>query len=232
MCGILFTLAVPPSPAHISLVSLRGPDSTKTHTVTTPAGNDLTFTSSLLSVRGAEPTAQPLVDPATGSVLCWNGEAWRIRGAPIAHSANDTREVFKVLLAAPAGNVQDVLGHIDGEFAFVFYDAVAGVCWYGRDWAGRRSLVTRMGAGTLEVASVGDGVAGCAWAEVEAGGVWCVDVDAGTSVWIAERSDGRKVLIYMPLFWVLACVNCVGDRSTMSPASTKPSRRWVVLRSR
>lgn len=195
MCGILFTLSTcpsPPSPSHVSLVSLRGPDSTETYTVARGSKN-LTFTSSLLSVRGTDPTPQPLVDPSTGSVLCWNGEAWCIRGAPIAHSANDTREVFEVLLAAPGGNVQDVLRDVEGEFSFVFYDARAGVCWFGRDWAGRRSLVMRTSSDGLEVASVGDGIGGSPWNEVEAGGVWKIDVEKDVSTWVTERLNGNQV---------------------------------------
>ena len=205
MCGILFALsscpAYSPSPSHVALISLRGPDCTRTHKVTL-GSKTLTFTSSLLSVRGSQPTPQPLVDPGTGSVLCWNGEAWRLHGRPIAAGASDTREVFDTLLSAPEGRVDEVLGHVEGEFAFVFYDAPTGVCWYGRDWAGRRSLVarTRRDGALLEVASTGDdsgaGAGGSeAWEEVEAGGgVQRVDVTSGHQVWVTgTRKAGEKV---------------------------------------
>ncbi|KAF8538739.1 asparagine synthase-domain-containing protein [Trichophaea hybrida] len=195
MCGILFTLSsssAPPSPSHISLISLRGPDSTRTHTIISGC-NTLTFTSSLLSVRGSQPTPQPLVDPSTGSVLCWNGEAWRISGVPIASCANDTCEIFKVLLSAPEGRVKDVLSTIEGEFAFVFYDAPTRMCWFGRDWAGRRSLVKRRRGSAFEVASVGDGVGEEPWEEVEAGGVWRVDVGSGEEAWITKRTNGDEI---------------------------------------
>jgi asparagine synthetase B (glutamine-hydrolysing) len=195
MCGILFTLSSSPSPpsqSHISLISLRGPDSTRTHTVIS-GRNTITFTFSLLSVRGSQPTPQPLIDPSTGSVLCWNGEAWRIRGVPITSCASDTREVFKVLLSAPGGKVEGVLGAVEGEFAFVFYDAPTGMCWYGRDWAGRRSLVRRRRGSALEVASVGDEVRKESWEEVEAGGVWRVDVGSGKEAWITKCVNGDEV---------------------------------------
>jgi asparagine synthetase B (glutamine-hydrolysing) len=193
MCGILFTLsasaASSPPISHVALISHRGPDAIRTHTVTAHT-KTLTFTSSLLSVRGTEPTPQPLIDAATDSVLCWNGEAWRINGSPLAEGANDTREVFEVLLNAPEGKVQDVIGTIEGEFAFVFWDG-RGTVWFGRDWAGRRSLVVRRDEEGMEIASVGDGEEG--WEEVHAGGVGRVNAESGEETWVTQRSTGEEV---------------------------------------
>lgn len=192
MCGILFTRSPttsPPSQAHVDRISRRGPDLTSTHNVTTTTST-LTFTSSLLSLRGSVPTPQPAIDASTSSALCWNGEAWRINGIPIAPGVNDTTQVFAQLLAAD-GAVENILGKIEGEFAFVFYDAVRAKVWYGREWAGRRSLVRRMGAdGGMQVASVGDEEG--EWEEVDAGGVWCLDVESGEEVWIDTIRDGER----------------------------------------
>jgi len=190
MCGILFSLSSgPPSlPAdHIALISHRGPDSTRTRTLH-HNGRTLSFTSSLLSVRGSTPIPQPLEDPATGSVLCWNGEAWRISGTPLAPGENDTLAMFNLLLTRGVDGVRDV----EGEFAFVFYDAALGICWFGRDWAGRRSLVLRRENGDgLMVASVGDGMGG--WDEVETGGVWMFDVVSGEMIWRTIGEDAEIV---------------------------------------
>ena len=124
-------------------------------------------------------------------MLCWNGEAWRIRGAEIEEGEGDTREVFEVLLKAPDGRIDEVLGAVDGEFAFVFYDAPRGVCWFGRDWVGRRSMVVKGGGGEIRVASVGDGEVG--WSEVDAGGVWRVEIESGDQRWVVKRADGSDV---------------------------------------
>jgi asparagine synthetase B (glutamine-hydrolysing) len=96
--------------------------------------------------------------------------------------------VFDLLLARGIEGIRD----IEGEFAFVFYDAPLGVCWFGRDWAGRRSLVLRKaGEGGVVVASVGDGEGD--WEEVETGGVWRVDVVSGEMVWRTSGEDAEKV---------------------------------------
>jgi len=190
MCGILFSLSsVPLSPSarHVALISQRGPDSTLTRTFQQNR-QTLSFTSSLLSVRGSAPVPQPLEDPATGSVLCWNGEAWRISGVPLAPGGSDTLAVFDLLLTRGIEGIRD----IEGEFAFVFYDAPLGVCWFGRDWAGRRSMVLRKaGEGCVAVASVGDGEGD--WEEVETGGVWRVDVGSGEMIWRTSGESAEKV---------------------------------------
>jgi len=98
--------------------------------------------------------------------------------------------VNKLLLSAPQGKLEEVVGSVDGEFAFVFFDGARGRVWYGRDWCGRRSLVLRRVEGRLEIASVGDGKGG--WVEVEAGGLGWVDVDTGEEGWVQTRDDGSE----------------------------------------
>ncbi|KAI5852026.1 asparagine synthase-domain-containing protein [Tricharina praecox] len=189
MCGILYSISsAPRSPSadHIALISHRGPDAIRTRVVHRN-GRTQSFTSSLLSVRGSTPIPQPLEDPTTGSVLCWNGEAWRITGVPLPPGENDTLAVFELLLARGI----DGLRELEGEFAFVFYDAPLGVCWFGRDWAGRRSLVMRREEDTLMVASVGDDKGG--WEEIETGGVWRSDVVSGEMIWHTLGKDAEML---------------------------------------
>ncbi|KAJ5183698.1 hypothetical protein N7492_001314 [Penicillium capsulatum] len=161
MCGIFFSLSTKPtSPTHETskLLEQRGPDSCRTHTVCREAKTQnggsqdityhLTFISTVLSLRGDHVFHQPLVDPTTDSVLCWNGEAWKIAGQPVA--GNDTAHVFDLLLQATgrkydrqsvAHNIAKAVGSISGPFAFVFYHAPTAQLFFSRDCLGRRSLL-------------------------------------------------------------------------------------------
>ena len=145
MCGIFCAIS---AKQHVklnaeasALLARRGPDALKTHSVTVQASErtwHLTFTSSVLSLRGDQVQEQPLIDLKTGSVLCWNGEAWSFQDVPIMQ--NDTRAVFTELLNG-SESVLDVFGVVKGPFAFVFYDASARILYFGRDVLGRRSLL-------------------------------------------------------------------------------------------
>lgn len=216
MCGILFAVspvgAVAPLEASTpltALISRRGPDSTHTHTATFKSYS-LTFTSSVLSLRGAHVIPQPLVDPSTGSVLCWNGEAWRIGNDALLPGANDGEQVFKLLLAAGAGKeLKDALESVAGPYALVYYDAVAGRVWFGRDALGRRSLLYRgLGVGLEKgfvIASVGDGSKEAGWKEVEADGLRYLDlVTGGRAGWVPfmweddAAAEGRREFMVNP----------------------------------
>lgn len=106
---------------------------------------------------------------------------------------NDGEEVFKLLLTA--GRVQSVLEGIAGPYAFVYFDAVGGRVWFGRDAVGRRSLLCRYGErweDGVVVASVGDGDKGVAWKEVEADGVRFLDLEKGGDVgWVPFMWEGE-----------------------------------------
>ncbi|KEF56405.1 uncharacterized protein A1O9_07986 [Exophiala aquamarina CBS 119918] len=151
MCGIFLSVAkarprLPDDEAVISLKA-RGPDSYKVFQVDlAPHDLHLTLASSVLALRGDAVQEQPLVDQATGCILCWNGEAWKIHGKSVL--ANDSSEVFSLLLSASTSsehessqNISSVLSSIDGPFAFVFYNALTSTIYYGRDKLGRRSLL-------------------------------------------------------------------------------------------
>ncbi|KAL2200758.1 asparagine synthase-domain-containing protein [Corynascus similis CBS 632.67] len=143
----------------------------------------LRFTSTVLALRGDHVARQPLLaEPAgSGSVLCWNGEAWRLGGERVR--GNDGEAILARLMmtagaagAGPGGErvdaVLDVLRDIEGPFAFVFYDAVAGTVFFGRDRLGRQSLLLAPTSdGGLELCSIA-GAADQGWQEVEADGVY------------------------------------------------------------
>lgn len=152
MCGIFCRLS---AHAHARLdvkdeerLRARGPDALHTHTATFQSESRrlcLTFVSSVLALRGDSIVPQPIVDDLTGSVFCWNGEAWSYDNANI--SENDTNVISTRLFNAikqELGSEQailDVLSKITGPYAFVFYDAKASIVYFGRDVFGRRSLL-------------------------------------------------------------------------------------------
>ena len=168
MCGIHVTVAasslVRPDDAVMQLLMDRGPDSIQQLEVTANAsdGNNifgaaqhyhLVFSSSVLSLRGDHTAVQPFQDRTTGSVLCWNGEAWKIGQRCV--SGNDGEVLFGLLNQHGPSAARDqedvrlrikyvtaVLGRIRGPYAFVYYDALIGKVFYGRDCLGRRSLLS------------------------------------------------------------------------------------------
>ena len=133
----------------------------------------LSFTSTVLALRGDHVEYQPFVDPQSGSVLCWNGEAWRIESEPI--SGNDGQRVFELLIKASSQNLSSnsntiilkVLRSISGPFAFVFFDKIHNQIYFGRDRLGRRSLLynTEFHPGCMEFASTAD-LESTSWREV------------------------------------------------------------------
>lgn len=169
MCGIFFSIAknrpcLPDSETVIALQA-RGPDSYRVlnATVSRPSIDTvyLTFVSSVLALRGNAIQQQPLYDSDSGSILCWNGEAWKINGVAVA--GNDSARVFDRLLEASHSSegvaherICEVLTQISGPFAFVFFNAPTATVYYGRDRLGRRSLlVDRSHDQSLTLSSIG-----------------------------------------------------------------------------
>lgn len=166
------------------LLSKRGPDhmGEETAKITTRDGIPyfVSFTSSVLALRGGLVTAQPFKDPQSGSILCWNGEAWRLATEPVV--GNDGRIIFDALLEASSSQlstvesvtaVLKVLRSISGPFAFVFLDKFHGVLYFGRDRLGRRSLLYNTDGlpDSMEFSSCGDLTNGD-WKEVDADGIY------------------------------------------------------------
>jgi hypothetical protein len=196
MCGIFFSLSrtghVTPDTSTQRLLQNRGPDSTGQHQTIIESSTErastrlhATFLSTVLALRGNDIVEQPLRDDATASVLCWNGEAWSIAGHAV--DGNDSRLVFTKLLHACTGprdasarRVIELLSVVRGPYALVFYDAFHKRIYYGRDCLGRRSLLQKSTPdGTLVLSSVCDNASGESWAEVEADGIYIVDVELG-----------------------------------------------------
>lgn len=200
MCGIFCSIScngfISPDSATKQLLQNRGPDSTGQHQVVVHAtghaniGTSSTlhacFLSTVLSLRGTSIVSQPLQDEATGSTLCWNGEAWSIGEALV--TGNDSQLIFDKLLAILSNMesretateaVTRLLSSIRGPYAFVFYDASHKLLCYGRDCLGRRSLLRKsMPDDTLILSSVCDNASGESWTEVEADGIYFADLSS------------------------------------------------------
>ncbi|KAH7063328.1 asparagine synthase-domain-containing protein [Macrophomina phaseolina] len=193
MCGIFASLShhqhVHPDRGTAQFLDNRGPDCSQTieRTINTSARVHALFRSTVLALRGSSLVAQPLLDKASGSILCWNGEAWAIDNQPV--TGNDSQAVFDLLQDAcgrvpsdPSCAVTQCISRIRGPYAFVFYDAVSHRLFYGRDCLGRRSLLTSTNdAGDIVLSSICDGHVSQSWREVEADGVYVIDFDASPS---------------------------------------------------
>jgi len=185
MCGIHASLSKDgvrtSSPELKLLLGKRGPD--HTGTVESSIEKDgisysLSFTSTVLALRGGHVTTQPFVDPRSGSVLCWNGEAWKIGSQLVV--GNDGQGVFDALLRATseekcaskaAAAVLKGLNSIYGPFAFVFLNKSHKQIFFGRDRLGRRSLLHNCTPDYMEFSSTADPARGN-WQEVEADAVY------------------------------------------------------------
>ncbi|KAG6087278.1 hypothetical protein E4U15_008111 [Claviceps sp. LM218 group G6] len=210
MCGChaaIYTAgACPQSAALERRLRNRGPDhqATVTKYLDDSHATILALTSTVLSLRGDHVAKQPLVDPSTGSVLCWNGEAWKIRGREV--QGNDAEAVMALLSETSrspcavnddGASVLRVLRDIEGPFAFIYYDEAAKRLFYGRDRLGRRSLLVKAGDPFL-LASVADDCAAGGWTEVEADGVYVLqfprgDADADADADAQTRQMGEYV---------------------------------------
>lgn len=218
MCGIFFSLSqagsVSPNEETCCLLRNRGPDSFQAHSLQHDARADqadarvslcLTFVSTVLSMRGDHLVSQPLVDAATQSVLCWNGDAWKIAGQPI--QGNDTEVIFNLLLQATKSsseasvlndsvqNVANVISSISGPFAFVFYDAVNSRLFFSRDCLGRRSLLQGCDEqGSLKICSLCDGTTTTHFEEVLTDGMHMIDLDQSVLWDVSQASTGANVI--------------------------------------
>jgi len=147
------------------------------------------FFSTVLSLRGTAIVKQPLQDDKTGSILCWNGEAWSLRGHYDSITGNDSQLIFDMLLQqshltpiddrkTSLRRIVGIFSSIRGPHAFVFYDARHQYLYYGRDCLGRRSLLRKsISDHYLILSSVCDNATGDNWAEVEADGIYVVDLE-------------------------------------------------------
>ena len=218
MCGIFFCCNrdgfALPSPPCIESLRKRGPDSEFSVSRSFPIKGispqgcspeqgtlSLTFVSTVLSLRGSCIVRQPLEDQESGSLLCWNGEAWRVRDKLVG--GNDSQVVFDLLLES----IQDVssekalqstvsaMATIVGPYSFIFYDARHHRVFYGRDVLGRRSLTIKEDLpGSLVISSICDPMNPGRWAEIEANGIYLLDLQK----FAVPSMDPLRGVTYIP----------------------------------
>lgn len=262
MCGIFCSLSstrhVPPDTIITTRLQSRGPDSTGTITSIctcnstgeseeAPSTAFVTLHSTVLSLRGSKTTTQPYQDPSGKYTLCWNGEAWSITGKrPIG---NDTEAVCKILVdglerlsvedasatctaSAQARCIALALSQIAGPYAFVFFDQLRSRLFFGRDFLGRRSLLTKITPdGDLLISSVSDGNARAGWTEVEADGVYYVDLSPARSASPGSTASPQRWSIgFAPYHF--RDTQGSSDRETLSVRSRVHSSRAVDAHAR
>ena len=195
MCGIfcaLSTRAVThPSSGLQQLLDKRGPNAASFHHLQLPQQNDqsgpvyLSFYSTVLALRGDHIVPQPLLDPNSGSVFCWNGEAWAIDDVPV--TGNDSEKIFRLLrdgLHQEPSTGPDlsaalvaVISQVTGPYAFIYYDSRSQYLLYGRDCLGRRSLLKGTNdAGDIILSSIREIEGDWKWSEVDADGIYVMDL--------------------------------------------------------
>ena len=180
-------------------LSNRGPDHLG-HTATKFFTEDNTqwlveCTSTVLALRGGNIQPQPFSDESSGSVFCWNGEAWKFNGEKI--SGNDGQVIFSALVEASArpdaviarAAILAVLRSICGPFAFFFFDSTHREIYFGRDRLGRRSLLHKHTEDALELASIAS-TSSVGWHEVEADGIYHQEL----SSFFAQRDLGLEAV--------------------------------------
>jgi asparagine synthetase B (glutamine-hydrolysing) len=186
MCGIYASVSkkgpVHPTQDLKQLLCNRGPDhlgQLESKIETSDETVSLSFSSTVLALRGGHVVEQPLTDAATGSVLCWNGEAWMI-GQEVVQD-NDGLAILNLLASSTLNisksesisRVLEAIQSISGPFAFVFFDKIHELLYFGRDCLGRRSLLFNAEDidSTIQFSSVAR-TATIGWREVEADGVY------------------------------------------------------------
>lgn len=202
MCGIFCSVArrghVAPSQTTKERLLARGPDASKEVLLHVEGAAEeplyITLFSTVLSLRGYLTTEQPFQLGASTTALCWNGEAWKIRNRRPDENDNDTSAVYDLLCSAldhmqdsgtklpdhataRASIVSRTLAQVSGPYAFVYYHEDTSTLFFGRDFLGRRSLLWKVGENSeLLLSSVGDGTPDGSWTEVEANGIYCIDL--------------------------------------------------------
>jgi len=212
MCGIYASVCTKSllNPSHVLKQQLcnRGPDHIGQENVlfgSPVSPYHLSFTSTVLAVRGGHVTNQPFLDLKSSSVLCWNGEAWKI--GPEVINGNDSQVISNALLQAIMGQddisksnaaVLEVLNNISGPFAFVFLDRIHGQLFFGRDRLGRRSLLSSLTPDSVELSSIADTSRGV-WSEVEADAVYVLSLSQGFLAGDTDRYDSGSQIPFPSL---------------------------------
>ncbi|PVG04748.1 hypothetical protein CPB86DRAFT_721197 [Serendipita vermifera] len=161
MCGIVFTIYKNENTLDeeewrslVHLNAQRGPSAQKEIKHQIEAYN-LSVFSSVLHLRGDKVAMQP--HERGGNIFCWNGEIFE--GIDVNAHENDGMKLFDQL-CQPDATVADILGTVEGPYAFVFYQRDTNIVYFGRDPLGRRSLVVKLisdAQQSLTIASVSNG---------------------------------------------------------------------------
>jgi len=202
--------SIPPPANLLELLQNRGPDhvnqivheleiddGARESKAEIPRQNTfISCASSVLSLRGHTTVVQPttlstgLNGRSKSPFLCWNGEAWAFAGAAI--QGNDSEHVLHLLshVSHAAFSCQsksheqaiaEALASYSGPYAFAFYEPLLHRIYFGRDLLGRRSLLYRMTKeGDIILSSIPDGT-GVQWAEVEADGIYFIDLNSDST---------------------------------------------------
>jgi asparagine synthase (glutamine-hydrolysing) len=144
MCGIWFSIGFTPDPAHIDLVSHRGPDGRGWRVFDSGAGPVALGHRRLSIIDLSEAAQQPMADAGEHRWVVFNGEIYnylelREELAAAGHrfaTSSDT----EVLLAAYAQWGEAALDRLVGMFAFVVWDARAQTAFAARDRFGIKPL--------------------------------------------------------------------------------------------
>ncbi|KAI5479249.1 asparagine synthase (glutamine-hydrolyzing) [Pseudohyphozyma bogoriensis] len=99
---------------------------------------ELRFHTSVLHMRGTEVTPQPFVSEE-GDVLLFNGEVFD--GLEVSTTENDGQKLFDAIQSAGPDNFLSAIKHVEGPYAFVYYQAKTHKLYFARDPLGRRSLL-------------------------------------------------------------------------------------------
>lgn len=222
MCGIFVSVghghALTPGERSHALLQARGPDSLQSVTIpflqqgsgeSSSTRFELTCCSSVLALRGGQVQVQPLVDPSTGSMLCWNGEAWKMDGDIV--TGNDSVQILEQLVKASslpgsADKIAELLTAVAGPFAFAFYDARSSTLYFGRDRLGRRSLLIQHSDESAFII--------CSVAPIDTGSV--DEVDPG-ALHALQVLDGRITRTTNPWMTQAAAVNLTQPNKSSPP---------------
>jgi asparagine synthetase B (glutamine-hydrolysing) len=209
MCGIFCSISrqahALPSRTVEEHLKARGPDASNLIKIEPSQQSDgssifVTLFSTVLSLRGSTTTAQPYHRSEAGPFLCWNGEAWRVGSESPA--GNDTEAIFQLLQSSQdlasfetghssAEAVASLLSRVAGPYAFVYYHVQTSRLFFGRDLLGRRSLLYKIEeSGDILISSITDGSSNGIWTEIEADGIYCIDLATSPTSTDATKWSG------------------------------------------
>lgn len=154
MCGIFCSLSsannscqgnVPDHALETCLFNLksRGPDDFQSVACALPSCHSLQFAASVLQTQGRRLCPQPYAED--GNIFCWNGDVFEGEYANEVYDGGfaDTHIVMKHLTKClkKGQPLSDVFGKIVGPYSFILYAKEEQTIWFGRDPAGRHSLL-------------------------------------------------------------------------------------------